>query len=80
MGRQELIEKLIDVLSDEFEVAREKFSEEALIKADLGLDSLDMVDVVVFIEQEFGAHLKSEDFVQCKTFGQMVDLILERSK
>ncbi len=75
-----ITDNLIDCLSGEFEVPREKFSETALLKDDLGFDSLDMVDVVVLINQEFDVKLKAEDFVGCRTFGQLVELVAKRTK
>lgn len=77
---QEITDKLIECLSSEFEVPREKFSETALLKDDLGFDSLDMVDVVVLINQEFDIKLKAEDFVGRRRFGQLVELVAERTQ
>ncbi|MGN0186552.1 MAG: acyl carrier protein [Paludibacteraceae bacterium] len=78
MDKQQITDNLIACLCDEFEVAREKFSADALLKDDLGFDSLDMVDVVVLINQTFGVKLKAEDFVGCQRFGQLVDLLASR--
>lgn len=78
MDKQQITDKLMACLCDEFEVAREKFSADALLKDDLGFDSLDMVDVIVLLNQEFGVKLTSEDFVHCRTFGQLVDLLAAR--
>lgn len=76
---QEITDKLIECLSSEFEVPREKFGDNALLKDDLGFDSLDMVEVAALINQEFGVKLKAEDFVGCRRFGQLAELVTERS-
>ncbi|MBO4371028.1 MAG: acyl carrier protein [Paludibacteraceae bacterium] len=68
-------ESLIDRLSEELEISRESFVPEALLKDDLGFDSLDMVDVVVLVEEIVGVRLKQSDFIGVRTLGQMLDLI-----
>ena len=68
-------EELIGQLSEELEVSRDKFVDGALLKDDLGFDSLDLVDVVVLIEETVGVKLTQRDFAGVKTFGQMLDLI-----
>ena len=68
-------EVLIGQLSEELEVSRDKFVDGALLKDDLGFDSLDLVDVVVLIEETVGVKLTQRDFAGVKTFGQMLDLI-----
>ena len=44
----------------------------------MGIDSLEVVDTVVFVEREFGFKMKSEEFKDIKTFQQFVDYITER--
>ena len=80
MGEINITEHLIDILSEEFEVPREKFTPNALLKDDLGFDSLDMVDVVVLINDEFNIKLVSQDFIGRDTFGKLVDLLNEKIK
>jgi acyl carrier protein len=64
----ELIEKVNDLLIEEFEVERATIQPEAVLKDTLGLDSLDYVDLVVVIESNFGFKVKPEDFVGIVTF------------
>ena len=54
MERSEIIEKINLFLIEEIEIEEELLNEEALLKEDLGIDSLDFVDVVVIVEREFG--------------------------
>ena len=68
MTGTELIEKVNDLLVEEFEVDRETIKPEAVLKDTLGLDSLDYVDLVVVIESNFGFKVKPEDFVGIVTF------------
>ena len=60
------------------EINPAKINPDARLKEDIGIDSLEVVDTVVFVEREFGFKMKSEEFKDIKTFGQFVDYITER--
>jgi len=62
-------------LAEEFEVEESEITPEASLKETLGLDSLDLVDVVVLVEQHFGVTLKGQDFVGIKTFNDFYELL-----
>lgn len=71
----EMIEKVNRVMAEEFEIDAALISPEASLKDTLGLDSLDLVDVVVLIDQNFGVTLKGPDFVGVKTFDDFYRLL-----
>ena len=75
MTTEEIMEKATVVLAEEFEVEESAITPEALLKETLGLDSLDLVDVVVLVEQHFGVTLVGPDFVGVKTFGDFFVLL-----
>lgn len=75
MNKQELSEKVIAVLAEEFEVDAEDIQPESPLMETLDLDSLDLVDVVVLVDQNFGVTLTAPDFVGIKTFQDFIDLI-----
>ncbi len=75
MTREEIVEKLTLVLADEFEVDASIITPDAPLMETLDLDSLDLVDVVVLVEQNFGVTLKGPDFVGIKTFEDFYNLI-----
>ncbi|MCQ2218515.1 MAG: phosphopantetheine-binding protein [Paludibacteraceae bacterium] len=75
MTKEEVIEKINAVLADEFEVEESVISPEAPLMKTLDLDSLDLVDVVVLVEQNFGIRLKNSDFVGITTFQEFYDLL-----
>ena len=54
MTKEETIEQIRSVLADEFEVDIEQIRPDAPLMETLELDSLDMVDIVVLIEKNFG--------------------------
>ncbi len=67
MENKEIIEKIHVFLIEEFEVDKEKIVPEANLKATLGLDSLDYIDLVVAIESNFAFKVKPEDFTNIAT-------------
>ena len=75
MSINEIEEKVNAFLIDELEIDEDKISPDARLKEDLGIDSLEVVDVVVLIEQEFGFKMKAEDFKVIKTFGELCEHI-----
>lgn len=75
MTKEEIIEKAKVVLAEEFEVEESAITPEASLKDTLGLDSLDLVDVVVLVEQNFGITLTGPDFVGVATFGDFYEML-----
>ena len=58
MNRTEIEEKVKAFLIDDLEIDEEKIAPEAKLKDDLGIDSLDFVDIVVIVEKNFGFKIK----------------------
>jgi acyl carrier protein len=75
MERNE-IEKIVkDFLIEEFEIDEDKIKSEALLKDDLGIDSLDLVDIVVIVEKHFDFKIKPEEMNEVLTLSQFCDYI-----
>ena len=75
MNRKEIIEIVNRFLAEDIEVDPEALKEEAFLKEDLGIDSLDFVDIVVVVEQNFGFKIKPEEMSKVKTLSQFYDYI-----
>ena len=75
MERKEIEEKVKAFLIDELEVEEEKIAPEALLKEDIGIDSLDFVDIVVIVERTFGFKIKPEEMAGVKTLNDFCDYI-----
>ena len=75
MERKEIEEKVKAFLIDELEVEEEKIAPEALLKEDIGIDSLDFVDIVVIVERTFGFKIKPEEMAGVKTLSDFCDYI-----
>ena len=75
MTRTEIEEKVRAFLIDDLEIDEEKINDEATLKDDLGIDSLDFVDIVVIVERNFGFKIKPEEMTDVKTLHQFYDYI-----
>jgi len=80
MEKNELIEKINEVLAEEFEIEVEDITPEANIKETLQLDSLSLVDMVALIESEFGVKIKSSELINIQTFAALYDFVNENQK
>lgn len=74
MEKNDIISKVNEFLIDEFEIEEEDLLPEATWK-EMGIDSLDFVDIVVVVENVFGLIIKGEDMVGVKTLDQFYDFI-----
>ena len=75
MNRSEIEQKVNDFLIDEMEIDADKLHPDALLKEDLGIDSLDFVDIVVIVDKLFGFKIKPEEMKTVKTLSQFYDYI-----
>ena len=75
MDRKEIEEKVREILIDDLEIDEEKITPEALLKEELGIDSLDFVDIPVIVKRDFGFKIKSEEMAGVKTVSQFCDYI-----
>jgi acyl carrier protein len=80
MTREEVVKIINTFLIDEFELSPEQVVPEAQLKDDLGLESLDFVDIAVVIEKEFGFKVKGEEMVGVRTINDLYDYIFEKVK
>ena len=75
MTREEIIEKTIETLTDEFDVNEEEIVEDAPIYQTLHLDSLSLVDLVAVVHYTFKFKFHAEYLPNVKTFGNLYDYI-----
>ena len=64
MTDQEIIEKTNKVFEESFEIEKERLVPQAHIFTDLGLDSLDIVDLIVALQNSFGVKIRNEEKVR----------------
>jgi acyl carrier protein len=78
MSNEEIVGKINGFLVEEFEVEPSKITPEANLKEVLELDSLDYIDLVVVIENNFAFKVKPEDFTGINTFQDFYNYIISR--
>ena len=71
-------QKVKDIIVEELGVEREKLAPEASFMEDLGADSLDTVELVMALEEEFEIEIPDEDAEKITTVQQAIDYINER--
>jgi acyl carrier protein len=76
--RAELVQVLRDRAVELFEVAPEAVTEEASFATDLGMDSLDVVELLVVVEEALGVELMETPPADVPTVGSLADLVLEK--
>ena len=78
MDINEIRETVKEFLIDELEIDESRIYDDARLKEDMGIDSLEVVDVVVLVDKKLGVRMKNEDFKLVKTFGQFCSFIAEK--
>ena len=75
MERDEIFEKVKDVIVEQLNVEEDDVTEDASFVDDLGADSLDIVELVMALEEEFGISIPDEEAENIKTVGDAVTYI-----
>jgi acyl carrier protein len=78
MEKRDIERAVKDLLKDKLNVAEDRLVPSATIKEDLGADSLDMVEVLMALEDEFDFTIPDEDAEKIKTVCQIYDYIERR--
>ncbi|ABR30182.1 acyl carrier protein [Thermosipho melanesiensis] len=74
----EKVQKIREIIAEQLGVDVNEVSEEKSLTDDLGADSLDMVDLVMAFEDEFGIKVEDSDLSKITTVKDVIDLISER--
>jgi acyl carrier protein len=74
-GIKMVLEKVKAILAEQFDVEEDKITEETDLQEDLGADSLDVVDLLMSIEDEFEVEVPDEEIENLKTVGALVAYI-----
>ena len=70
-----IFENVRDALAMQFEIDPETITMDTSIVDDLGADSLDVVELIMSLEDEFGVSISDEDAAQLLTVGKIVDYL-----
>jgi acyl carrier protein len=78
MQDEEIKKKINQLLIDEIEIDADQISPTADLKKDLGIDSLDFVDLFVIIENNFGFKMKAEEMSEIKKLEDFYAYVIRR--
>ena len=70
-----VLEKVKAILSEQFDVEEDSITAETRISEDLGADSMDVVDLLMSLEDEFEVEVPDDEIENIKTVGELVKYI-----
>ena len=79
MTRTTIEETVKQFLIEEFEIDASKLTMAAKMKDDLGIDSLDVADIVVIVEEKFGFLIKAEEMANIITLNDFCTFIEQKT-
>lgn len=70
-----IFDKITEILAEQLAADKDTMTADTKIAEDLGADSLDLVDLLMSIEDEFGIEIPDEEVENLKTIGDVVNYI-----
>ena len=74
----ELEQRISEIVVEQLGVSRDDIDAESSFTDDLGADSLDLVELVMAMEEEFGVEIPEDDSEKLQTFGDVVAYLKEK--
>jgi acyl carrier protein len=71
-------EKIIEIIMEQLDVVKEECVPEAAFIDDLGADSLDIVELVMAMEENFGIEISDDELKQIRTIQNVIDFIKQK--
>ncbi len=79
MNREDVFKKIAAALAEQLDIPEGDIGEDSLFKEDLDADSLDLVELMLMMEEEYGFTVSDEEAAEILKVGQAVDLVMERA-
>ena len=76
-SREEVFERVKDVLTEQLGIEESEITEEASFQEDLDADSLDLVELIMSLEEEFNVKISDEDAERIRTVQDAMDYVQE---
>ena len=70
-----MLEKVIEIIQEQLNLEGVTITEESSFKDDLGADSLDLFELVMAVEEEYGVEIPAEEFEKLTTVGSVVEYL-----
>ena len=77
-SREEVLERVKEVLVEQLGIDEDQITEEASFQEDLDADSLDLVEAVLALEEEFGVNIPEEEMEGVQTVGEAINVVLSK--
>ena len=76
LSREQVLEQIKSELSQKLGIEESEITEDASFEGDLGADSLDLVEVVMDLEDQFGLKIPDDDARELTTVGKAIDYVI----
>ena len=80
MNKEELFAKIKSIVADKLSISEDQITEEASFIDDLGADSLDTVELVMALEDEFDLDIPDDEAEKLTTVGKAIEYVLSNVK
>ena len=70
-----MLEKIVDIIREQLNIDDIEITEDTSFKDDLGVDSLDLLELVMAFEEEYNIELNPEELEDIKTVGDVMEFV-----
>lgn len=71
-------QRVIDIIAEQLNANKEELTEETKLSEDLGADSLDLFQIIMALEEEYGIEIPTEDAEGIQTIGDIITYLSTR--